>query len=85
MAIGDCQWCVSAFREHFALKVRAAQFFPRLCVRQGIRRRHHEPQTAERACNAVEAIARAEKYLDTNVTVSLVLEQLGGGDLEWHS
>jgi DNA polymerase III subunit delta' len=43
-----------------------------------LRRRLQEPQTAERACNAIEAIARAEKYLDANVTVSLVMEQLAG-------
>ncbi len=31
----------------------------------------------ERACGAIDAVACAEKYLDANVTVSLVLEQLG--------
>jgi DNA polymerase III subunit delta' len=33
--------------------------------------------TLTRACDAVDAIARAEKYLDANVNVALVLEQLG--------
>ncbi len=32
----------------------------------------------DRACDAVDAIGRAEKYLGANVNVSLVLEQLGG-------
>jgi DNA polymerase III subunit delta' len=32
----------------------------------------------DRACDAVDAIARAEKYLGANVNVSLVLEQLAG-------
>jgi hypothetical protein len=29
-----------------------------------------------RACDAIEAISRAEKYLDANVNIPLVLEQL---------
>jgi DNA polymerase-3 subunit delta' len=35
-----------------------------------------EPVT-ERACAAIDAIGRAEMYLDANVNVSLVMEQLG--------
>jgi len=41
-----------------------------------VRRRLTETNTAERACGAIDAIARAEKYLDANVNVSLVMEQL---------
>jgi hypothetical protein len=33
----------------------------------------------ERACAAIDAIARAEMYLDANVNVGLVMEQLGAG------
>ncbi|MDP9175323.1 MAG: DNA polymerase III subunit delta' [Planctomycetota bacterium] len=33
--------------------------------------------TLERACDAIDSLARAEKYLDANVNVSLTLEQLG--------
>jgi len=35
-----------------------------------------DPDLQERACEGIEAIARAEKYLDANVNVALVLEQL---------
>jgi DNA polymerase-3 subunit delta' len=36
-----------------------------------------EPANLEKACRAIDALARAEKYIDANVNVSLVLEQLG--------
>jgi DNA polymerase III subunit delta' len=41
-----------------------------------IRARLLEPNVSERACSAIEAIARAEKYLDANVNVAIVMEQL---------
>jgi DNA polymerase III subunit delta' len=37
----------------------------------------NDPDTLETICRAVDAIARAEKYLEGNVNFSLVLEQLG--------
>jgi DNA polymerase III subunit delta' len=43
-----------------------------------IRGRLAEPNLSERACSAIEAIARAEKYLDANVNVAIVMEQLAG-------
>jgi DNA polymerase III subunit delta' len=43
-----------------------------------IRGRLVEAELSERACFAIEAIVRAEKYLDANVNVSIVLEQLSG-------
>ena len=36
----------------------------------------NEPGELERACAAIEAIARAETYLDANVNTSVVLQQL---------
>jgi DNA polymerase-3 subunit delta' len=33
----------------------------------------------DRVCSAIDVIARAEMYLDANVNVSLVMEQLGAG------
>ncbi|MGA3065990.1 MAG: DNA polymerase III subunit delta' [Tepidisphaeraceae bacterium] len=36
-----------------------------------------DPAQAEFTCRFIEAVARAEKYLDANVNLSLVLEQLG--------
>jgi DNA polymerase-3 subunit delta' len=36
-----------------------------------------DPRVLERACRAIDAGVLAEKYLDANVTTSLVLEQLG--------
>jgi DNA polymerase III subunit delta' len=44
-----------------------------------IRSRLEEGENVERACSAIDAIAQAEKYLDANVNVSLVMEQLGVG------
>jgi DNA polymerase-3 subunit delta' len=41
-----------------------------------IRRRLADADMADRACVAIDAIARAEKYLDANVNVAIVLEQL---------
>jgi DNA polymerase-3 subunit delta' len=38
-----------------------------------------DESVTERACSAIDAIARAEMYLDANVNVSLVMEQLGAG------
>jgi DNA polymerase-3 subunit delta' len=46
-------------------------------IRQKIRSSGDE-DFLDRACDAVDAIARAEKYLGANVNVSLVLEQLAG-------
>jgi hypothetical protein len=43
-----------------------------------IRSRLEEGENVERACAAIDAIAQAEKYLDANVNVPLVMEQLGG-------
>lgn len=37
-----------------------------------------ESNVTERACSVIEAIARAEKYLDANVNVAIVMEQLAG-------
>lgn len=36
----------------------------------------HAPPQLERACAAIDAIARAENYLDCNVNTSIVLQQL---------
>jgi DNA polymerase-3 subunit delta' len=36
-----------------------------------------DPQMLEQICQAVDSIARAEKYLDANVNVALTLAQLG--------
>jgi DNA polymerase III subunit delta' len=41
-----------------------------------IRGRLVETNLSERACSAIEAIVRAEKYLDANVNVAIVMEQL---------
>jgi DNA polymerase-3 subunit delta' len=41
-----------------------------------IRRRLGDADVADRACAAIDAIARAEKYLDANVNLAVVLEQL---------
>jgi DNA polymerase-3 subunit delta' len=38
-----------------------------------------QEKSAERACSAIEAIAQAEKYLDANVNVAIVMEQLAAG------
>ena len=35
-----------------------------------------DPDTLEQACDTIDALARAETYLDENVNVSLVLQQL---------
>ena len=43
-----------------------------------VRRQLTETNVSERACGAIDAIARAEKYLDANVNVALVMEQLSG-------
>jgi len=43
-----------------------------------IRGRLGEANLSERACSAIDAIARAEKYLDANVNLAIVMEQLGG-------
>ena len=43
-----------------------------------IRSRLEEGDNVERACAAIDAIAQAERYLDANVNISLVMEQLGG-------
>ena len=44
-----------------------------------LRERLHEADVlaVENACQAIDLVAQAEKYLDANVNVSLVLEQLG--------
>ena len=41
-----------------------------------IRRRMRDGGDLDRACDAIDAISRAEKYLDANVNIPLVLEQL---------
>jgi len=41
-----------------------------------IRVRMRQQSDLNRACDAIEAISRAEKYLDANVNIPLVLEQL---------
>jgi DNA polymerase-3 subunit delta' len=43
-----------------------------------IRRRLADADVADRACAAIDAIARAEKYLDANVNLAIVMEQLSG-------
>ncbi len=43
-----------------------------------IRQRLTNPQTTERACAAIDAIAQAEKYLDANVNTGVVIAQLAG-------
>lgn len=43
-----------------------------------IRGRLAEANLSERACSAIDAITRAEKYLDANVNVAIVMEQLSG-------
>lgn len=45
-------------------------------VARQVRRRLEEPAISERACAAIDALARAEKYLDANVNIALVMEQL---------
>jgi DNA polymerase-3 subunit delta' len=44
-----------------------------------IRRRfpnESDPEELERACSAIDAIARAEQYIDSNVNIALVFQQL---------
>jgi DNA polymerase-3 subunit delta' len=43
-----------------------------------VRRQLLNRPVAERACDAIDAISRAETYLDANVNVALVMEQLSG-------
>jgi hypothetical protein len=43
-----------------------------------IRRRLDDADVTDRACSAIDAIARAEKYLDANVNLAIVMEQLSG-------
>jgi DNA polymerase-3 subunit delta' len=43
-----------------------------------IRTKLGDGNVVDRACSAIEAIARAEKYLDANVNVAIVMEQLSG-------
>jgi DNA polymerase-3 subunit delta' len=43
-----------------------------------IRRRLVDVAVTDRACAAIDAIARAEKYLDANVNLAIVMEQLSG-------
>ena len=43
-----------------------------------IRRRLVDADATDRACAAIDAIARAEKYLDANVNLAIVMEQLSG-------
>jgi DNA polymerase-3 subunit delta' len=38
---------------------------------------NHEPAHLQKTCRLIDAVALAEKYLDANVNLSLVLEQLG--------
>jgi len=37
-----------------------------------------DPDTLEAFCSAIDALARSETYLDSNVTVSVLLQQLSG-------
>ena len=60
-----------ANREGLALYVRlASQQFRRRLSDQA------DPDVLERACGAIDAIVRAEEYLDANVNIPLVLPQL---------
>jgi DNA polymerase-3 subunit delta' len=45
-------------------------------VRRWLAERHDSPEELERACAAIDAIARAEEYLDANVNIPLVFQQL---------
>lgn len=51
------------------LRIAAARFRVRLIE-------SNDPDELERACQAIDAIARAEMYLDANVNVSVVFQQL---------
>jgi hypothetical protein len=37
-----------------------------------------DPDRLERACGVIDAIARAESYLDANVNIALIFQQLAG-------
>jgi len=43
-----------------------------------IRRRLADADGTDRACAAIDAIVRAERYLDANVNLAIVMEQLSG-------
>ena len=61
-----------ATRDGMTLYLRiAAQAF-----RRRLARIDDDPAEMERCCAAIDAIARAEQYLDANVTISLIFQQL---------
>jgi hypothetical protein len=39
-------------------------------------RREEDPDRLERICGTIDAIARAEEYLDSNVNIALIFQQL---------
>jgi hypothetical protein len=62
----------AATREGLALYLRVAAEH----VRRTMPSLGEDPERLEQACAVVDAIARAEQYLDENVNVSLVFQQL---------
>jgi len=61
-----------ATREGYALYLRVVADRLRAALA-----RDDDADALDRACDAVDAVVRAEQYLDGNVNVSLVLQQLG--------
>jgi DNA polymerase III subunit delta' len=63
-----------AMREGLVLYLKlAAQFFRRRLKTEGA-----DGETLERTCSAIDAVVRAEAYLESNVNVALVLQQFTG-------
>ncbi len=61
-----------ATRQGYALYLRlASQYLRRTLAKSG------EGELMERICQAIDAVARAEAYLDANVNVALVFQQFG--------
>jgi len=61
-----------AMRQGYALYLRlAAQHFRRLLLQT------EDAEMMEQVCSAIDAVARAEAYLDANVNVALVFQQFG--------
>jgi DNA polymerase-3 subunit delta' len=62
-----------ATREGLTLYLKIASATFRRCLSQC-----DDPEALERACAAIDAAARAESYLDSNVNVALTLQQFSG-------
>jgi DNA polymerase-3 subunit delta' len=61
-----------AMRQGYALYLRLASQYFRRCLSQT-----EDAEVMEQICSAIDAVVRAEAYLDANVNVALVFQQFG--------